>query len=84
MREVLNNLVEKTIVFEYNLPNHAKKIERVNISNDVDSCYSISDTESLKEIIYNSIVEYSFNEHDLENRDFTKLHTISIKEQVKI
>lgn len=73
LRESLKALINKTIFYEYSLPNDAKEINRINLSNSYDDCYSYSNDDNLVELIYNSIVEYSFNEFDLTKHDYSTL-----------
>ena len=84
MRESLKELIKQTIVFEYNLPNEDKKIPKTIISTNEDKCYSARDIESFKEIIYNSIIEYSFNEFELNDKDYQKLFGQALKSKIKI
>ena len=62
MRDSLAQLISDTIIFEYSLPNNDKNIKNVHFSTSADECYSISDTDNLVKIIYNSILEYSYDE----------------------
>jgi len=70
LRESLKNLIDKTIIYKYSLPNNADKIDQVNLSNHKDDCYDYSNDNDLIELIYNSIIEYSFNEFDLTKKDY--------------
>jgi hypothetical protein len=83
MRKSLLDLIKETIIFKYDLPNRSKGIPKTIFTTDVDKCYSADDTESIKEIIYNSIVEYSFNEFELVDSDYEKLHTIALETKIK-
>ena len=65
MREALSQLIENTIIYEYSLPNLEKGIEKVHLSTKDDDCFSATNQESLVSIIYNSILDYSFQEFDL-------------------
>lgn len=73
MRESLKNLIEKTIIYKYSLPNNTNKIDQVNLSNYKDDCYDYSNDNDLIELIYNSIIEYSFNEFDLTKKDYLSI-----------
>lgn len=83
MRNSLLNLIKKTIVFQYSLPNHEKSFSKVSVSSQDDKCYSANDLESLKEIIYNSVIEYSFNEFDLKSEDYSNLYTRALQQKIK-
>lgn len=83
MRKELLDLINNTIVFKYDLPNNTLGIERAIFSSENDKCYLSTSNDSLAEIIYNSIIEYSFNEFDIEGKDYKKLHTIALKAKLK-
>lgn len=83
MRESLRNLINQTITFEYSLPNKEKGVPKVVISTDKDQCYSVNDLESLKEIIYNSIIDYSFNEFDINEGDYKEMHSRALQTKIK-
>jgi len=83
MRKELYDLIENSIVYRYDLPNHHLGIDRSIFSNVDDKCFSAVSNDSLAEIIYNSIVEYSFNEFDIAGKDYEKLHTVALKTKLK-
>ena len=64
-RKELLGLVQKTIVYKYDLPNASLGIEKTIFSTDNDKCYSATNNNDLAEIIYNSVIEYSFNEFEI-------------------
>jgi hypothetical protein len=83
MRQSLIDLIEKTIVYRYDLPNNGAGILKTIFSTDNDKCYSAIDKNDLSEIIYNSIIEYSFNEFDITGKDYQALLTIALKNKLK-
>lgn len=83
MREELLSLINNTIVFKYDLPNSTLDIDRSIFSSENDRCFSSSDDSSLVDVIYNSIIEYSFNEFEMSNKDLNNLHTIALKTKLK-
>lgn len=83
MRQSLLDLIEKTIVFQYDLPNTTIGISKTIVSVDDDKCYKSLDKNDFAEIIYNSILEYSFNEFEIENKDYDKLHYIALQKRLK-
>lgn len=83
MREALIDLVNKTIVHQYDLPNIDISISKSVCSTDNDKCYRGVCNKSFSEIIYNSIVEYSFNNFDITDKDFNALHAIALKTKLK-
>ncbi len=83
MRQSLQDLIEKTVVLEYHLPHSSKSISAAKISTDHDHCYSAYDTESLKEIIYNALIDFSFNEYDIDPDDYANLHARALETKIK-
>lgn len=83
MRKNLLDLIEKTIVYKYDLPNDKVGIQKTIISTQNDKCYSSIDKNNITEIIYNSIIEYSFNEFELIEKDYQNLHSIALKTRLK-
>ena len=83
MRESLKILLKKTIIFEYSLPHSAKKTDGVNLSNSDDNCYSYSNDDDLVELIYNSIIEYSFNEFEMTSQDYSGLLSQALQTKMR-
>ena len=83
MRQELIDLIENSIVYKYDLPNQPLEIDRSIFSSENDQCFRSTCNDSLAEIIYNSIVEYSFNEFDIEGKDYNKLHSIALQTKLK-
>lgn len=83
MRQQLFDLISKTILYKYDLPHAPANIERTIFSNENDKCYSTSCKNDLVEVIYNSIVEYSFNEFEIDEREYNDLQTIAFQERIR-
>ena len=83
MRKALFDLISSSIVFKYELPNHTLGIDRSLFSTDNDKCFSSLSDDSLAEIIYNSIIDYSFNEFDINGKDYQSLHTVALKTKLR-
>lgn len=81
MRQSLKELIEKTILFEYHLPN--ANIKRSKISTDNDACYSIKNNEDFSDVIYNAVIEYAFNEYEINEYDFDVLHRRALTRKLK-
>jgi hypothetical protein len=83
MRESLLELIERTIVYQYDLPYLAGEIPRTIFSTVDDKCYTSTDKDSLVEIIYNSIIDYAFNEFEFTEHELNDLHTIAFQERIR-
>ena len=83
MRSELLQLITKAIVFQYDLPNSEKGIQKTIFSTDNDKCYLSENMNDIVSIIYNSIVEYSFNEFDITENEYKNLHAIALQTKLK-
>lgn len=81
MRKVLLDLIDKTIIHEFDLPDRGITMSACSTKND--ECYSVSSNLSLSEVIYNSIIDYSFNEFELSEQDYNELIAIALKTKLK-
>ena len=67
MRKSLEKLISNCIALTYKLPKGDPAIPKIKVSTCSDECYQIlSSDRELAEIIYNGIVDYSFNEADID------------------
>lgn len=85
MRQSLVDLFKSTIVLKYHLTNTSLGIDKsiyTNVQNDF--CYENTNDNKLVEIIYNSIVDYAFNEKDFNDEDINDLHFEAIDQRVRI
>jgi len=83
MRQALIELIQKTIIYEYDLPNPTKGVGRTIFSTENDHCYSAKDCNAIAEIMYNSIIDYSFNEFELVGKDLDAMHSVALKTKLK-
>ncbi|MEA9414338.1 Hachiman antiphage defense system protein HamA [Flavobacterium sp. PL02] len=83
MRKSLLDLINKTIVYKYDLPNSGAGIFSTIYSTENDRCYAANDKDDIAEIIFNSIIEYSFNEFDITGKDYQALHTVALRNKLK-
>lgn len=83
MRQQLLDLINNTILFKYDLPNIDLDIPKTIFSTKNDMCYEAPNKNAFIEIIYNSIIEYSFNEFEICEREFKDLHTIAFQDRIR-
>jgi hypothetical protein len=83
MRQQLLDLIKNTIHFKYELPNIAANIERTIFSNLNDKCFEATNKNDLAEIIYNSIIDYSFNEFEINEKEYKDLQTIAFQDRIR-
>ena len=83
MRKELLNLISNTILYKYDLPNTNIGINKSCLSNENDKCYLSASNESLSEVIYNSIIDYAFNEFDIKDKNLDSLQIIALKTKMK-
>ena len=75
LRESLKELIDKTILYQYTIPYTEKECE--------DDCYDYSNDNDLVELIYNSIIEYSFNEFEMIEYDYSTLFARALTTKMK-
>ncbi|MGE7774239.1 HamA C-terminal domain-containing protein [Chitinophaga sp. NPDC101104] len=83
MRKSLSDLIDKTVLLEYHLPNAAKNFQKTAHSSENDHCYRVVNTNDFAEIIYNAIIEYSFNEFEIGKVDLDKLHLRALLTRIR-
>ncbi|MDN5060911.1 SAVED domain-containing protein [Aliarcobacter butzleri] len=83
MRQSLIDLIDKTIIYQYSLDCAIRKIDKTILTTIKDDCYKSIDDNSLIDIIYNSIIEYSFDEFDLANKKYDNLMSIALVSKLK-
>lgn len=83
MRQSLIDLINKTITHRYSLYCPIRNIDKTKFTTIKDDCYEAIDDHSLIEIIYNSIIEYSFDEFDLINKQFDNLMPVALVTKLK-
>jgi len=83
MRESLKQLLDKTLIWKYRLPDNKADIAGINISTWEDDAFLCTCEDSLAEIIYNSIVEYSHNEFEISDQDYEALLAVALRTKIK-
>lgn len=83
MRNKLFDLINSTIIYKYDLPHIGLSIDKTIFSTCNDKCYEAANQNDLSEIIYNSIIEYSFNEFEINDNDYDDLLEIAFQERIR-
>jgi HamA len=83
MRKSLIDLIDKTIIYQYSLDCPIRKIDKTVLTTTQDDCFDSLDNNNLAEIIYNSIIEYSFDEFDLTQNDYNDLMPVALLTKLK-
>jgi len=83
MRQSIIDLISDTIVHVYDLPDTTSGMVKMLYTTEVDKCYKAEDLSKVADIIYNSIVHYSYNEFELEDKDLQALHAAALKTKLK-
>ena len=83
MRNELLQLIKEAIVYQYDLPHSTKGIQKTIFSTDKDKCYLSENIDDIVKIIYNSIVEYSFNEFEITENEYKNLHIRALQTKLK-
>ena len=82
MRQSLIDLFKRTVVFQYRLPHG--EIQKSIYSTVDDHCYMCVEDQELSRIIYNSLIDYAFNENEMQDEDFNLLHIEAISQRMRI
>ena len=82
MRKSVEDLLKKTIAFKYNLPNGA--IEKSIYSTKEDYCYCSLNDIILSKIIYNALIDYAFNENEIQDDNLDSLQIEAITQRMRI
>lgn len=81
MREVIRDLLSKTILFKYHLP--IDGIKKTDLSTLSDKCFSVSSNSDLSRLIYNGIVEYAIGEKHVNIEELDLYQRKAIKARLK-
>lgn len=86
MRASLENLMQRAIVLQYNLPKvvNGVQIPRVHISTIEDDCLKQIGTNSdIANLIYNGIVEYAYNDNEIKLTQLNNLQIRALQSKLK-
>ncbi|NVJ67604.1 MAG: DUF1837 domain-containing protein [Gammaproteobacteria bacterium] len=83
MRKKLRDLLNKTLVLKYKLPCASNGIDGINISTNEDDAYICYSEKALSTIIYNSIIDYSFNEFEISSQEYQSLLVRALQTKLK-
>lgn len=83
MRKSLQELLKQTIYLRFRLPHNELDLDSIQLSTIEDDVFECTSDSALSEIIYNSIIEYSFNEFDLQDNELENLLNIALKTKIK-
>ena len=82
MRQSVIDLFKNTVIFNYSLP-HGSVEKSIYTTIDNDFCYSSKDDTKLAEVIYNTLIDYAFNENEITG-DLDELQTEAIVTRMRI
>lgn len=83
MRQAIIDIIADTIIHVYDLPHTSSGLGKTVYTTEVDKCYRAADITKVSEIIYNSIVHYSYNEFELEDKDLQAMHGAALRSKLK-
>lgn len=81
MRDAIKSMIDRTIIFHYNLPN--SNIKKSLLTTYQDKCYSVSSSNELASLIYNGIVEYAFGEKHIDVNNLDLCQRKAIKSRLR-
>lgn len=85
MKQSLIDLINKTIVIEFSLPDLTEKIEKtcVTTKNIEDQCFKSNNDSDLAKIIYEGILYYAYDEFQLEGGNHQKMFVKAFNNKFK-
>ncbi|MFQ1005881.1 Hachiman antiphage defense system protein HamA [Gilliamella sp. CG22] len=83
MRIELQKLVKQTLSQKYQLPNESLGLKKTDISNHNDHVFICYSNEKLIDLIYNSIIDYSFNQFEIDRYSYENLLDKAIQKKIK-
>jgi hypothetical protein len=83
VRNSLRELLKQTIFLKFKLPHSELDLDSIKLSTAEDDVFECVSDSALSEIIYNSIIEYSFNEFDLKDCELASLLNVALKTKIK-
>lgn len=86
MRQSLKNLMQNAIVMQYQLPVDVNGIHipRAHISTANDNCLKqIGSNDDIAQLIYNGIVEYAYNDSDINLTNLNNLQIRALQSKLK-
>jgi len=83
MRDTLKGLFEKTITFEYKLPNEQKGISKSDISTSDDFSYSTLSDLDLSKLIYNGIVDLAFEDYNIDLNNLNGIQSKALNYKIR-
>ena len=86
MRQSLENLLQNAIIFEYRLPNepNGMQIPKTIITTNNDHCFRVIGSNiDIANIIYNGIVEYSYNDSEIDPLKLNQLQLRALLSKLK-
>lgn len=83
MRNSLIQLIDNTIILNYELPNNSLNIPKTKFSAQKDFCFSSLNDTNISEIIYNAIVDYSFNDFDIDEKKLDNLLARALQTRIR-
>lgn len=86
MRQSLVNLIQQAVVLQYKLPYNAGgvTIPRTVISTGKDACLKqVGSNEDIANLIYNGIVEYAYNDIDIDPTQLDNLQIRALLSKIK-
>lgn len=83
MRAKLQALIKQTLSKKYKLPNESLGLKQPNISNHNDHVFICHSNKQLIDLIYNSIIDYSFRQFEIDKYPLSNLIKKAIQQKIK-
>lgn len=84
MRQSIIDHFNNTVIFKYKLRNDTLDIDKSIYSTVDDQCYSLKSDVDLSQLIYNALLDYAFDECEMDSEDVNELHIEAITQRMRI
>lgn len=84
MRQSVIDYFKNTVIFKYTLRNDALDIDKSIYSTIDDQCYTLTNDADLSQLIYNALLDYAFDECEMNGEDINELHIEAITQRMRI
>lgn len=83
MRDSLETLIHEAILLECKLPNAEKQLDKTCLSTEEDVCFQATDSRLISKVIYNGIVEFAFNEYEINYSELRKEQKKAVSRRIR-
>ena len=84
MRQSIIDYFGETVIYKYSLRNENLDIDKSIYSTINDQCYKLESDSDLAKLIYKALLDYAFDECEMNGEDINNLHLEAITQRMRI